>query len=246
MNRKDTQKERERRIFREFAGVSPLEINDESIRSGDEEKKEPDILCHLKDGSGLAFELTEAVDEKVPHKDNMCEKAEEFWEEYKNKHEAERERFECVFSGCSLTLSLSDQATVDTVKKAIPEIFKRYTTSCSSDLGLIKREVSGLPEGCESIMIEPKDAKPIFRCSTGSFISSACITALEKKFAKQYKTDHSIHLLVYSDHHPFFLRRSDIKTYIGENINRSPFENIWFFERRANAGHAVIISKDEL
>jgi hypothetical protein len=39
MNRKDAEKERERCIFREFARVCPLEINEESIKSGDEEKK---------------------------------------------------------------------------------------------------------------------------------------------------------------------------------------------------------------
>ena len=71
MNRKDAQEERERCIFREFAGVCPLEVNEESIKSGDEEKKEPDIHCHLKDGSGLPFELTEAVDGNIPKKDNL-------------------------------------------------------------------------------------------------------------------------------------------------------------------------------
>ncbi|MEA3225298.1 MAG: hypothetical protein U9Q07_05050 [Planctomycetota bacterium] len=238
MNQKDAQKaKRERCIFREFAKVCPLEINEESIKSGDDKKREPDILCQLKDGSGLAFELIEAVDEKITDKTgSVRKKAEEFWEEYKNNKlpKTERERFECVFSGCSFTLSLSDQATNSTAKKAIREIFKKYKNSCRSDLGLIKREGSDLPNGCESILIEPQDEKPpIFRCSTGSLISSACITALEKKFVKTYnKAVRTIHLLVYSDRHPLFLAKSDIETYVKQNIDSSPFDKIWFFERR--------------
>lgn len=237
MNRKDKQKaERERCIFREFAKVCSLEINEESIKSGDDKKREPDILCQLKDGSGLAFELTEAVDNRISHKDNVVKKAEEFREEYKNNKllKAERERFECVFRGCSLTLSLRDRATEHTVEKAIPKIFEKYKNSCRSDLGLIKREESGLPNGCESIIIEPQDAREaIFRCSTGSLISPACIGALDNKFRKTYKPVPPIHLLVYSDHHPFFAIESDIKAYIEENNNRSRFKNIWFFERRS-------------
>jgi hypothetical protein len=233
MNRKEKQKEKEKSIFREFVEVCSLEINEESIKSGDESKNEPDILCQLKDGSSLAFELTEAVDNKIPQKDHIIEKAGKFWEDYKNNTlpKDKKERFERVFSGCSLSLTITDDATQNHIKKAIPKIFERYQNSCRDQLGLIHHEQDNLPKGCEIIRIEPRDAAPIFICSSGSFISSACIEALRKKFGKTYKNNHSIHLLVYNDHHPFFFVQSDIKTYIEENIDSSPFERIWFFDR---------------
>jgi hypothetical protein len=244
MNRNQEQKDREKYIFGEFAKVCPLEIA--SFESKD--PPEPDILCQLKDNRRLGFELVEAVDNKIPHKDSVIEKAKELWEEYKNNKlpKDENERFEHIFSGCSLTLSLSDQATGKMIKEAIPLIFAKYKNSCRSTLGLIKRVESDLPEGCESIRIEPRDAKPIFRCSSGSLISSACIKALRDKFGKTYVTDYSIHLLVYNDHHPFFLIQSDIKTYIEENIDSSPFKRIWFFDRRSGKMEKIVYAFPEI
>jgi hypothetical protein len=245
MTNKENQKKKvQNQIFKEFTKKCPLKIA--SFES--KEPPEPDILCQLSNGSTLAFELTEAVDNKIPHKDSVIEKAEEFWQEYKNNRlpKNEKERFEHIFSGCSLTLSLSDQATKRMIKKAIPLIFEKYKNSCRSTLGLIKRVGSNLPEGCESIRIEPRDAEPIFRCSSGSLISSSCIKALRDKFGKIYKTNHSIHLLVYNDHHPFFLVQSEIKTYIEQNIDSSPFEKIWFFDRRSGKTEKILYAFPEI
>ena len=238
MNRKEKKKEKERYFFEEFAKICPLEI----ISFESKDPPEPDILCQLNDGSSLAFELVEAVDNKIPHKDRVIEKSEALWNEYYNSKlsREERERFDAVFSGCSLTLDLSTKATEEDIKKAIPQIFKKYKNSCRDTLRLIQRINNDLPKGCESIRIEPQEAKPIFRCSRGSLISSSCIKALGDKFGKTYETNHSIHLLVYNDHHPFFSVQSEIETYIEHNIESSPFEKIWFFDRRSGTDEKIV------
>jgi len=230
MNRTEEQKDREKYIFGEFVEVCPLEI----VSFESKDPPEPDILCQLHDGNELAFELVEAVDNKIPHKDHVTEKSEALWNEYYNSKlsQKERDRYDAVFSGCSLSLSLTNHVTEKAIEKAIPLLFEKYKNSCRDQLGLIHHEQVGLPKGCERIRIEPQEAKPTFRCSRASHISSDfIIECLKSKFGKIYETKHSIHLLVFNDHHPFFLMQSDIKNYIEENISSSPFDKIWFFDQ---------------
>ena len=52
---------KEREVFRAFARVSGLDIDDATIQS--RSPPEPDILCETKTGKALAFELTELIDE---------------------------------------------------------------------------------------------------------------------------------------------------------------------------------------
>lgn len=54
------QKYRELLIFKEFAEVSPLCIDINSIESRD--PPEPDIVCLLQNGNYVYFELTELID----------------------------------------------------------------------------------------------------------------------------------------------------------------------------------------
>ena len=233
MNQQYRQKEIERCVFKEFVKVCPLKI----VSFESKGPPEPDILCQLNGGSSLAFELVEAVDNKIPHKDIVIEKAETLWSEYYNSKlsEEERERFDAVFSGCSLSLALTDHASEKVIEKAVPLLFRKYINSCRDQLGLIHHEQDGLPEGCERIRIEPKEAKPIFRCSRASHISSSLvIKALESKFEKSYITDYSIHLLIHNGHHALFMNQSGTKTYIKKNIGSSPFDKIWIFDYLRN------------
>jgi hypothetical protein len=48
-------------VFEQFVQQSALSIVPGSAHNGDHLLKEPDILCTLKSGESLAFELTEAV-----------------------------------------------------------------------------------------------------------------------------------------------------------------------------------------
>ena len=234
MNRKDKQKEREMYIFGAFAKVCPLEIT--SFESKD--PPEPDILCQLKDGSSLAFELTEAVDDRVPQRMDNAQKAEKFWEDYKNNEllPEDKERFDRLFSGCSITLNLNKQTTMPKIKKAIKYIFKKYKNSYRCQLGLIQRVKSDFPDCYESIKIEPKDGEPEFRCSRAMSISPKfVINIIKNKFERNYETDYPIHLLIYSGQHSLgpdcFWNQPNTKSYIEKNMGSSLFKRIWIFDR---------------
>ena len=235
MNRKEDQKKREKYIFGEFTRVCPLDI----VSFESKNPPEPDILCQLKDGSSLAFELTEAVDDKVPQRMDNAQKAKKFWEDYKNNElpKEDKERFDRIFSGCSITLNLNKQATMPKIKKAIKLIFKKYKNSYRCQLGLIQRvESDDLPDCCESIKIEPKDGEPEFSCSRAMPISPKfVIDRIKSKFRKTYKTSCPINLLIYSGHHSFgpdgFWNQPDTKSYIEVNMGSSLFERIWIFNR---------------
>jgi hypothetical protein len=190
----------------------------------------------LNNGNKLAFELTEAVDERQPHRDDVSVAAEEIWNDHHNKKisDEKRARFDSLFGGCCLSLRLTDHATKSDVKKAIPLILKKYQNSCRDQLGLLRWIQDDLPKGCERLIIEPQSAMPVFRCSRASHVSADFVVkAIKKKFNKPYKTACPIHLLVYNDHHPlgpdcFWMAKA--KSYVEANLNRSPFERVWVFD----------------
>lgn len=58
----DPHANRELTIFREFAAVCPLQIEAGSIEKRD--PPEADILCRIADGTAVAFEMVELVDQR--------------------------------------------------------------------------------------------------------------------------------------------------------------------------------------
>ncbi len=226
-------------IFKQFAIVCGLEIDTGSIKSGDEIKKEPDILCQLLNGSKLAFELTEAVDSRVPRRDAVCDEAEKIWKKHYNSLSPnDKLRFDCVCDGGIISLKISDHTSKSNIQKAIPILIKKLKDRCRDQLGLIKwisKDEFPLPEGCDHLTIEAQEAKPKFRCSRAGCISPGFVlNKIEKKFLKSYESSNPIHLLVYDEHHSFgpdCLWIDKTKQYVEKNLKDSPFERVWVFDR---------------
>lgn len=231
MTRKEEQKEIEKHIFGEFTEVCPLDI----VSFESKDPPEPDILCELKNGEMLAFEMGSATDERSPHNDDKIKKAIKFLDEHmKQLDESERVFFESVFD-YTLTLSLNDQATDNNIKKAIPKIFQKYKNYSRDLRGQIYHEQKNLPKGIKIIRIEQKKSKSPVRISNALFISSnAVIDRLKDKFGKHYDTNNPIHLLIHSEFDPLFFNYTEINTFIEQNINTSPFEKIWLFDWHLN------------
>ena len=224
-------KEKEKYIFGEFKKVSPLDIESFENRKS----PEPDILCGLKNGEKLAFEMGSATDEKSPHNEDIIKKAKQFLDEYmKQLDESEKVHFESVFD-YTLTLSLNDQATKNNINKAILKIFQKYKNYRRDLRGQIYHEQDNLPKGIKIIRIEQEKSKSPIRISSALFISSnAVIDRLKDKFGKHYDTNNPIHLLIHSEFDPLFFNYTEINTFIEQNINTSPFEKIWLFDWHLN------------
>ncbi len=57
MSREENKAKYEKNIFLTFLKASNLSINENTIRSGKHNQKEPDLLCEFKNGEHVAFEL---------------------------------------------------------------------------------------------------------------------------------------------------------------------------------------------
>lgn len=55
-------RKKEMRVFRDFLNKTKLGIDSDSIRSGDPENREPDIMVEAQSGSWIGYELTELCD----------------------------------------------------------------------------------------------------------------------------------------------------------------------------------------
>lgn len=92
----DKQSENELRIFKQFAAQCPYPIDFKSIEKRN--PPEPDILCQLSNGTPLAFELVECIDNSLSRSIyNSCELGKAFYEELERLPNLEKKRVKSHF-----------------------------------------------------------------------------------------------------------------------------------------------------
>ncbi len=73
MSREEEKESYERGVFLEFAKMAKLNINYETIKKGNEENNEPDILCEFMGKEWVGFELGRLTDTKLRKSINRWE-----------------------------------------------------------------------------------------------------------------------------------------------------------------------------
>lgn len=73
MNREAQKTLYEREVFGKFLNVSGVDIDRDSIQTGNPNKKEPDILCQYTSGKKVGFELGRLVDPNLMRTVNQWE-----------------------------------------------------------------------------------------------------------------------------------------------------------------------------
>jgi hypothetical protein len=217
------------RAFLEAAGTPILE---DAIC--DAEPPSPDVLCTLPDGSRVAFELTEAVDQSLARNVRVSSASKaRMYDHYRQLPLADRTRLSHILGNACISVRAQDGVTDRRFGQVVPRVFD-LLLGCSCEMeGNIDKRI--LPTDVEEIRIARGkwSTGPWFNCGQALWVADPTIERIKAKFSKRYECDYPIGLLVHSKTCPLApddLWKSDVHDCVRRSIAGSPFRTVWVFD----------------
>ena len=195
------QSSKELEVFRAFARVSGLGIDDATIQS--RPPPEPDILCETKDGRCLAFELTELIDEAHMKRIAMVLHTKDALSQFLQNHLDEKDRvtFESLYKRGMLHFDFDENANLIQRKEKFASVF-RILLECRPSLSefVIKHDPELMPV-LKSIRVKKSTINgPLFDVAGYGWLGDPTEVAISRKLAKtSYSAEADLHLLAYID-----------------------------------------------
>ncbi len=153
MANRSSDKPTNRAIVQAYLGAAGIVISADAIH--DAEEPLPDVLCTLPDGSRVAFELTQAVDQGVARSINASLAAHLQMRDYyydDNKLSPEdRATLRGHLGNASVFVSIETGVTNSRFKRVLPALFGLLLRGPHDMEGEIKRDA--LPKGIERVYI---------------------------------------------------------------------------------------------
>lgn len=227
--------DKEVRVFKKFAKVCPYPIDFDSIEK--REPPEPDIFCKFRDGSPIAFEMSECIDEGIARSIfdplDLKRALDTELEKLPNK---KKQRIKTNFSDAVISVAFGKGISKDKKRSSIKTIFDYLLTLKNRadgefDLKLqpslkgIIRRIS-IKRGFDSLSfdIEPE----------AIWFSNPVVERIKTKFFdKTYKPKcNRIELLCYYELQPELPKNRwvpAVENFVKSNLKSSMFERIWIY-----------------
>ncbi len=236
---------REIEVCKKFAPHFPLPIAMNSIQK--RKPAEPDILCCLEDGTKIAFELVEIIDESLARRTFSANNLKcAFDDHLDNLPTNVKAQFKQKYGNALIYIAFEDKVSATKRRNSVPIIFEflltldgkaegKHTLSSHNDLGRAVRWVN-ISRGCF--------AGPCFDVEAffGSFAEPA-YNRIKDKFAKQYCPKSSIvELLAYYELQPELPKNywlPSLKHFLEGNLKNSVFNRVWVYSVSQDEIHYV-------
>lgn len=227
---KDPHGPRELKIFRKFAKLCPIAIDQTSIKK--KNPPLPDILCRMKAFGETAFEMVELIDKTLAaHVLSSFKNQQILNEEFNHLDPVEKALVLRVVQNALVHVDFHPDATAKVRKKEIPAIIRFLGTIDPNFEGVVTLNSSLTKVLRRMRIIRGCFPGPFFEvCSVGSF-SDPTLEKINKKFSKSYESPFPVELLIYFELQtilPEWLLQ--IKDFLLSNQVRSPFRRIWIFD----------------
>lgn len=215
------------RIFKKFAELYPYLINPNSIKKKD--PPEPDISCSLSDGSILAFELVEIIDEDLAMARYDSLRLEEAFKDVLKKQPQKRKQFELNFNNAITKVIFNKKISFRRKKNSVPIIIDYLLTLDKTAEGKFS------PKGLNKVLIDRGKFKvrPKIEVDHSAWIHDPCKENILKKFKKKYKINSRTELLAYYEVQPKLLENyqllDKVKKPIIKHIKESVFQRVWIY-----------------
>ena len=217
-----------------FASVCPYGIIPSSI---DKRKPpEPDIRCQMSDGSWVAFEVTESIDDLIAQRNEEAQSLKNNIKEYLKVSSV---KDEILNKYCDAMISIYPY-------DRIPRKIYRSQKNIDSLLKFLANfpndtdEVEFNSIGKHKYIIEIDRGNfigPIFNTDIGGSFNDYIIQTIKIKFfRKTYQTDLPIELLIHYHMQPgpFQWDVDEAIYFIKNNLKKSPFRRAWIFSTKEN------------
>ncbi len=232
------QDDNEIRVFAEFAGVCPYPICLGSVTK--KRPPEPDISCNLSDGSAIAFELVECIDNSIAQStyDSLrLNKA--LVDELDKLPQERRERFRASFGNALIYIAFVGGLSLNKRKGSIPALFdylltlggtgeRKFDLRSHQDLGGVVRSIAiscGYPTG------------PALKVEAITSFADPCRERIQKKFKKEYKAESPVELLAYYELQPELPETHwlpSVEEFMKKNLKSSVFQRVWIYSVTKN------------
>ena len=228
MKNKSTKKEIY--IFKKFAKLCSYSIDLMSIIK--KEPPEPDILCSLSDGSIIAFELTEIIDEDLARSFNDSIRLKEAFND-------KLEQLEENFNNALIYIAFNEGILFRRKKNSIQKIINYLLTLDKTAEGEFRPK--DLIDIAKFITISRGIIGPIIDVESVAWIDDPCKERVKRKFEKKYETEsNNIELLAYYELQPkepdniLEYKLNSLKEFVKNNIKSSEFQRVWVYSVRKN------------
>lgn len=215
-------------IFLEFAAVCPLGITRDSIEKRD--PPEPDILCRIRDGSALAFELVELVDRARIAKP-MADQ-EQLMDSLREASRALPEETRKQLKDAWVGVEFRPDRTLRKRKEYARQLVEQVAADPTVEGKVAVRERDAEVARANVKRREGLDG-PHFRVIVAGHYEPVPLGAIEEKFDKAYQGGNPVDLLAHFDrqHAPLEAQIGKLVAFVEANIARSPYGRVWIFDR---------------
>ena len=219
-----------------FAPLCPYGIIPTSIEK--RKPPEPDVKCQISDGSWVAFEVTEAIDDLIAQRNNEAKRLKNYLKKYLEISPFKYE-FYNKYRNAIIFISPEDRiprkpfCSEDNINKLL-----KCLTNLPDEINQLEYVFSGKHKyNVEIYRSMVNYGHPIFDTYFGSDFNDYIINTIIKKFfRKTYKTDLSIDLLIHYNIQPgpFQWDVDEAIEFIKNNIKKSRFRRAWIFSTQRN------------
>lgn len=221
-----------------FAKDSPISINEDSIRN--KEPPKPDIYCELEDGTPIAFELVECIDDSLarlssdtPKLLNLLRKEVEVLPKEK------KEEFYGKLGNTIINVSFVEKASIRMKKGEISTIIDYLLTLEDHAEGPYPmRDHQALRNVVRLINITRGPfSRPDFTSLPVNWIGEPAKKRIEEKFKTPYEIESRTELLAYYKLQPVIPEShwlNEVQDFVANNIGDSPFQRVWIYSVYGN------------
>ena len=204
----------------------------------------PDILCTLKTGGQIAYELVELIDQGYARNLNTMFETKKMLDRLPARlpddlSQGLRERFP---QGAMITFDFTERLPLRDREKATLDAL-RWLLALQGALDEHIDVTAALRERVSTIHVHAWDSGGLqLDASSYSRLTDPTLERLRKKFRKEYTSEHPVELLMYTEIDLLFpdsTWRPTVEPFIVENLNTSPFRRVWLF--KCNPGEVAYV-----
>ena len=226
--------DRELKAFRQFLSARQI------VESADSLSKrpvgEPDLLFRHPDGSMIAYELCELLDEAYAATTALLFSTKTALRKHFKGLQLDRRRmFKRKYGDALLSFQFSQGTTLQRRLKSFPLAFERLLALPDDITGDVLENEPQLAGILRSVSVSRGIVGPIFDPESTTWIGDPTVSKIRQKFEKSYTSLHPIELLAYIDGNPMLpddVWLGAAKEFVDSQPRPLPFRRVWIFDCR--------------
>ena len=219
-------------MFRQF--LSAIGITELAGALEKRQPPEPDLLLRHPDGSKVAYELVELLDETHARMIGLLLGTKTALRaHFENLPPDRRALFEGKFGDALLYFHFSQLTTLNQRRSVFASAFDKLLALPTGVTGEVLENDSEIGQTLRSVSVSRGIVGPIFDPEAFGWIGDPTVPNIKQKFRKSYVSNYPIELVAYVDGNPMFpddVWLGNLKEFVESQPKPFPFRQLWIFD----------------